>query len=274
MTPQGAFDLNPEQFVRDNMDPEEFEYLGLEEKKGESKKDKFTTFEHHKVLVKPRLLKTLVEGSIAIDASYIPVKGKIVTYTYFYAAICKTKSSKKLEEKSNKEKQLIARDNTLAQLIALEKVALLNADIIFEAERVDLNLKRDALERVVTGLGTSTEEIQNLNLSKQINEHKRRELDVTFSKTRAAIVDKYVSIRSLREVIENEKARQAEDHNLKRRQKRVLEKSKRMKSDNAIDEASQVIGTLVGLTAVDEENNDEVLEAIVVNIEEGQNADI
>lgn len=282
LTPQGAFDLNPEQFMLEHMDPDEYEYLGLENKGAESKRDnKFAAAFYHKINIKPRLLKTLVEGSIAIDSCYIPINGKVVTYTYFYAAVCKTKSGQKMEQKIEKEKQLIARDNTLAQLIALEKVALSNADILFEAERAELNLKREQLERVVTGLGTSSEEIQNLNLSKDINDHKRRELDVTFSKAKTAIIDKFISIRSLREVIDNEKARQAEDHNLKRRQKRVLEKSKRMKADNGIDMASQAVGTLVGITTpeVDEvvialQNDEEIvnniLESIVVDIEQGQ----
>ena len=76
LTPQGAFDLDPEKYIKDHMNEKEFEYKGLEDRSPLKSSERPSP--HHKILVKFPLLKKLVEESIVEDASYIPVTGKVL----------------------------------------------------------------------------------------------------------------------------------------------------------------------------------------------------
>jgi hypothetical protein len=76
--PQYEFDLNPKKFFEDHMNPDEFEYLDLVETNKDKKGDKKCL--HHKILVKPSILKPLVMDFAKERDLFFPVSGKILSY--------------------------------------------------------------------------------------------------------------------------------------------------------------------------------------------------
>ena len=103
---------------------------------------------HHKILVKFPILKTLVETSIAIDRCYIPIKGKVLSYQGFYAALCKSKITEKVSARLDREKISIAREHEIPEINAMEETAFADAEVKVEKDRKALNSKREALEKV------------------------------------------------------------------------------------------------------------------------------
>ena len=78
------------------------EYLGLEKdfviKKGEKKCDCY------KIKVKLPLLNKVLEEYWTIDAYYVPLSGRVLSYQKFYALICAKNSN--LKKELSKEKEL------------------------------------------------------------------------------------------------------------------------------------------------------------------------
>ena len=77
LIPQGAFDLDPEAFIEKYLS-NDFEYRGIVVRKGKK------GGEHHAVLVKYDLIKSLVTEYYDKDPTYCPKPGDILTYTKFF----------------------------------------------------------------------------------------------------------------------------------------------------------------------------------------------
>lgn len=280
MTPQGAFDLDPENFMNNYLNPDEFQYLGLE-KMSSSKKNEPPCM-HHKVLVKLPIIKKFVEESITINRYYIPQKGKILSYQSFYALLCKTNLTEKLSAQVDKGKNTIARDKTIPQLHAMKEAALLDAEVEVEEERRILNSKREALEKLCSD-SNSMEEREKYQVSKVLLEHQRQEIDRNYLKRKNDIGKYFQDIVVLREKINMEKAAQLERHNKRRREKRVVDKVKRMKSDNNLSMAwgttSSSAAPTEAVVVVGEDDNvvvNNVLDVIVTQLESdnGENVEV
>ena len=223
--------MDPKGFIENKMNVDEFEYMGTEMlvwKKGQE------AALHHKILVKEKVLRSLIDEYEKQDQFFIPLKGKILSYQKFFAMVCHSGTGfKKAEEESMKEKRKVARTNDFDQIKVLEekKIELLLKK--FDSYKKDIDNKKNNLSTMTVNLNQKDNMYDTL---KETLEFERNELDRKLVKEKNKIVKYYEEVLKCREDYELHKAAIVTERNKRKRKRRAADKAKRQREKYGKDE--------------------------------------